>query len=55
MLRRFDLLSADIESTQTLNVDDIIKGLAQYFSPVNLLPQQKRAMCRGMKNHMIYL
>ena len=28
-LRQFDLLSADVESTQTLNVDDIIKGLAQ--------------------------
>ena len=50
MLRRFDLLSADIESTQTLNVDDIIKGLAQYFSPVNL-PFKKSAMRREMKNH----
>ena len=28
-LRHFDLLSADVESTQTLNVDEIIKGLAQ--------------------------
>ena len=28
-LCHFDLLSADVESTQTLNVDEIIKGLAQ--------------------------
>ena len=34
-LRQFDSLYADVEGTQTLNVDDIIKGLAQYFSPVN--------------------
>ena len=30
-LRQFDLLSADVESTQTSNVEDIMKGLAQYF------------------------
>ena len=36
-LRKFDLLSDDIESTDTLNVDYIIRGLAQYFPPVNLL------------------
>ena len=30
-LCQFDLLSADLEGTQTLNVDYIIKGLAQYF------------------------
>ena len=28
-LRQFVLFSSDIESTQTLNVDDIIKGLTQ--------------------------
>ena len=28
-LRQFDLLSADIEITQTSNVDDTIKGLSQ--------------------------
>ena len=28
-LHQFDLLSADVEGTQTLNVDYIIKGLAQ--------------------------
>ena len=31
VLCQFDLLSSDVESTQTLNNDDIIKGLAQYF------------------------
>ena len=36
-LRQFDLLSADVESTQTINVDEIIKGLAQYPPPVNFL------------------
>ena len=36
-LRQFDSLSADVEGTETLNVDEIIKGLAQYFLPVNLL------------------
>ena len=34
-LHQFDSLSADVESTQTLNVDDIIKILAQYLPPVN--------------------
>ena len=31
-LRQFDSLSSDVEITQTLNIDDIIKGLAQFFS-----------------------
>ena len=30
-LRQFDLLSADVENTETLNVDYYIKGLALYF------------------------
>ena len=29
VLRQFDLLSANVESTETLNVDYIIRGLAQ--------------------------
>ena len=32
-LLHFDSFSADVESTQTLNVDDVIKGLVQYFPP----------------------
>ena len=48
-LRQFDLFSADVKSTETLNVDYIIRGLAQYFPPVNLLSKQKRAMRRGIK------
>ena len=36
-LHQFDSFSAEVESTQTLNVEDIIKGLANYFPPVNLL------------------
>ena len=47
-LRQFESLSADIKIIQTLNVDDTIKGLAQYFSPVNSLSKQKRTMRRGM-------
>ena len=31
-LRQVDLLSADVENTETLNVDYYIKGLAFYFS-----------------------
>ena len=49
-LRQFDLLCADLERTENLNVDYIIRGLAQYFPSVNSLPKQKRAMRRGMKN-----
>ena len=36
-LRQFDLLSAEIEITETLNIDSIIRCLSQYFPPVNLL------------------
>ena len=35
VLRQFDLLSSDIENMQTLNVDGIVKGLAQYVSAIN--------------------
>ena len=42
-LRQFESLSADAESTQTLDADEIIKGLLQY-PPVNLL-LKKRAPC----------
>ena len=48
-LRQFELLSANVESTQTLNGDGFIKGLAQYFPPVNSLSKQKRAMRLGME------
>ena len=48
-LHQFDSLSADVESMQTLNVVEIIKGLAHYFPPVNLL-LKKSTMRRGMKN-----
>ena len=34
-LRQFDSLSSDVEITQTLNVENIIKVLVQYFPPVN--------------------
>ena len=36
-LRQFDSFSAGIESVNNLNVDDIIKGLARYFSSVHFL------------------
>ena len=48
VLRQFDSFYADVEGTETLNVDYIIRGLAQYFFPVNLLSKQKRAMRHGI-------
>ena len=49
MLHQFDSLSADVESTETLDVDYIIMGLAHYITPVDSLSKQKRAMRHGMK------
>ena len=46
-LRQFDLLSADVENTETLNVDYYIKCLAVHLFPVNYL--LKSAMRRRMK------
>ena len=48
-LRHFDLLSADVEDTETINVDYYIKRLVLYFFPVNLLSKQKRGMHHGMR------
>ena len=53
VLCQFDLLFADSESTETLNVVYIVKGLVLYFPPVNSLSKEKRVMCRGMKNRAI--
>ena len=36
-LRKFDSLSADVESTEPLNMEYIIKGLTFYFPLVNFL------------------
>ena len=36
-LHKFELLSADVENTETLTLSYIIKGLALYFFPVNSL------------------
>ena len=52
-LHQFESLSAYAESTENLNVDYIIRGLAQYFTPVNFLSKYTRAMRRGMKNRAI--
>ena len=49
-LRQFNFFSAVIESTQILNVEDIIKGLAHYLFSVNSLSKQKCSMRRGMEN-----
>ena len=48
-MRQFYSLSVDVESTETLNVNYIIRGLAQYFPPVNSLSKQKRTMRRGIQ------
>ena len=41
-LPQFALLYADVENTETLNVDYDVKSLALYFHPVNSL---KKAQC----------
>ena len=43
-LLQFDLLSADVENTETLNVDNCIK-LSVVFFPVNYISKQKCSMC----------
>ena len=48
-LHQYELLSAEVESMETLNVHYIIRGLAQFSFSVNLLSKQKRAMRRGIK------
>ena len=48
-MHQFDSLSADREGTETLNVEYIIWGLAQYFPSVNYLSKKKHAMRHGMK------
>ena len=36
-LRKFELLSSDVENTETLNTDYYIKVLALYLPPINSL------------------
>ena len=50
VLRQFYLFSAEIENTETLNVDYYIKGLALYFFLWTCF-QKNCVMHRGMKNH----
>ena len=47
-LCQFDSFSAEVKSTDTLDVEYIIKGLAFYFTPVNLL-KKKTMRCRMKK------
>ena len=54
-LCQFYLLSADIKGTENLNVDYIIRGLAQYPPPVNFLSKYKHAMRRRMKKMCILI
>ena len=46
-LRRFEFLSSDVESLETLNVEYIVKVLALYLFPVNIL--FLNAMRRGIE------
>ena len=48
-LSQFDSLSADVGTTESLNVEYIIKGLELYFPPVNSFSKQKRVTRRRMK------
>ena len=43
-LRQFDLLSSDVEITETLNVDYIIRELSQYF-PLWTICQNRSSQC----------
>ena len=48
-LSQFVSLSSDVEITKTLNVENIMKGLAQYPPPINSQSKQNRFMPCGMK------
>ena len=53
-LCQFDLLPADVENTDTsLTVDDLIKGLAWFFLPMNSHSKQNYAMRCCMKKPRI--
>ena len=41
-LRHFDSFSDDVERTETLTAENIIKGLALYSPPINLLFKKPR-------------
>ena len=51
----FDFFSANTESTKTLNFEDIIKGLAQYFPPVNALSKKSASCAVEWKNYALEL
>ena len=48
---KFDWLSADVESSNPLAVEDIILGLGVYFFPGNSLLKKKSAIRHGMRKH----
>ena len=48
-LCQFDLLFSDMEGTNPLTMENIITGLALYFSPVSSLLKKNRAMRRRMR------
>ena len=53
---QFDSLSVEMEITETLNVEYIIKGLALYFNQVNYLSKQERTVrCRIKIPHILKL
>ena len=52
-LRQFNLLSADVENTETLNLYYYIKGLAVYFLPVNSL--SKKTSRDAPRNEKLYI
>ena len=52
-LHQFDSLADDVENIETLNMDYIIRGLAQYSLNVNFLSKYKHKMRHGMKNHAV--
>ena len=49
VLCHFDSFSADMESTNPLTVENIVKGLVLYFFSENSLSKLKRVMRRGTR------
>ena len=48
-LRHLDAFSAEVRSTASEHLIYIIFGLGTYFSPVNTMPKQNRAMRHVMR------
>ena len=50
VLRQFDTLSSDVESSTPLILEAIVLRLGMYFFPVNAMSKKNCAMCRKIRN-----